>query len=137
MLQKIKFVTITILLKELMILLKWRNCNFIKQIAKISTHIYNNIKKKNLGGGGGPLIPQSNHGSIHGYDPPPPFGGPLMVPSQDMYILNVFARKLEPKTSRSNCNILDYEFIMRWGVLNLTSSIYQVNQGYIKDREKF
>ena len=37
------FVTITILLKELMMLLKEQECNFIKQIAKISTYIYNNI----------------------------------------------------------------------------------------------
>ena len=37
------FVTITILLKELMMLLKGQECNFIKQIAKISTYIYNNI----------------------------------------------------------------------------------------------
>ena len=35
-----------------MILLKVQECNFIKQIAKISTHIYNNIFQKNLGGGG-------------------------------------------------------------------------------------
>ena len=34
-----------------MILLKVQECNFIKQIAKISTHIYNNIFQKNLGGG--------------------------------------------------------------------------------------
>ena len=34
-----------------MILLKGQEGNFIKQIAKISTHIYNNIfKKKNLEG---------------------------------------------------------------------------------------
>ena len=50
--------TITILLKKLMILLKVQECNFIKQIAKISTHIYNNIFQKNLGeGGGGGGIP--------------------------------------------------------------------------------
>ena len=35
-----------------MILLKVQECNFIKQIAKISTHIYNNIFQKNLGEGG-------------------------------------------------------------------------------------
>ena len=35
-----------------MILLKVQECNFIKQIAKISTHIYNNIFQKNFGGGG-------------------------------------------------------------------------------------
>ena len=60
------FVTITILLKELMMLLKGQECNFIKQIAKISTHIYNNIFQKNLGvGGGGVAFPWSNASSIH------------------------------------------------------------------------
>ena len=72
------------------------------------------LKKKIWGVGGDHWSPSPTMAPSMAMTPPPPFGGPLMVLSQDMYILNVFARKLEPKTSRSNCNILDYEFIMRW-----------------------
>jgi len=57
-----KFVTITLLLKESMVLLKKEKCNFIEQkLLKLILYIYTKIKKKIImgAGRGGGIGPQS------------------------------------------------------------------------------
>ena len=119
-----------------MVLLRRKKCNFINKIVKISIHIYNNIFKKN-GGGGGAIDPKSNHSFVHAHNSIAPY---LYFSSSYLAPLgNVFLFFMPPchHVFSSSCHHATTAVELKSYNAILAPLIYQKNSTAVEAKQNF